>query len=173
RTTSRLCFRPTARIWRFRSGRTTSGKRTGSLCSKSASRSGSPPSTAAPGERRMTQALVLYETDAKVGFVTLNRPEKLNALSTDLRRELAATLTRADEDPATSVVVLRGAGRSFCAGYDLAGGSAIEAWRHDSLKYHERPGPTPARAPVALYMRKPLPAPLHGRRPRSRPHPPH
>ena len=38
----------------------------------------------------MTQDLVLYETDAKVGFVTLNRPEKLNALSTDLRRELVA-----------------------------------------------------------------------------------
>jgi len=36
----------------------------------------------------MTQALVLYETDAKVGFVTLNRPEKLNALSMDLRRSL-------------------------------------------------------------------------------------
>ena len=88
----------------------------------------------------MTQALVLYETDAKVGFVTLNRPEKLNALSTDLRRELAATLTRADEDPATSVVVLRGAGRSFCVGYDLAGGSGSEAWRHDALKYHERLG---------------------------------
>ena len=51
----------------------------------------------------MSQDLVLYETDAKVGFVTLNRPEKLNALSVDLRRELAATLTRADEDPATSV----------------------------------------------------------------------
>ena len=88
----------------------------------------------------MTQALVLYETDAKVGFVTLNRPEKLNALSMDLRRELAAALTRADEDPATSVVVLRGAGRSFCVGYDLAGGSGSEAWRHDALKYHERLG---------------------------------
>jgi len=67
----------------------------------------------------MSQDLVLYETDAKVGFVTLNRPEKLNALSVDLRRELAATLTRADEDPATSVVVLRGAGRSFCVGPTL------------------------------------------------------
>ena len=88
----------------------------------------------------MTQDLVLYETDAKVGFVTLNRPEKLNALSTDLRRELAATLTRADEDPATSVVVLRGAGRSFCVGYDLAGGSGSEAWRHNALKYHARLG---------------------------------
>ena len=67
----------------------------------------------------MTQDLLLYETDAKVGLVTLNRPEKLNALSMDLRRELAATLTRTDEDPATSVVVLRGTGRSFCVGPTL------------------------------------------------------
>src|SRR5947207_3012044 len=46
----------------------------------------------------MKQELVLYEADAKVGFVTLNRPEKLNALGNDLRRELAAALAKADED---------------------------------------------------------------------------
>ena len=101
----------------------------------------------------MTQALVLYETDAKVGFVTLNRPEKLNALSMDLRRELAAALTRADEDPVTSVVVLRGAGRSFCVGYDIAGGSGSEAWRHDALKYHERLGTSLALELMPWYMR--------------------
>src|SRR5262249_22196257 len=75
---------------------------------------------------------------AKVGFVTLNRPEKLNALSNDVRRELAAALAKADDDPSTSVVVLRGAGRSFCVGYDLGGGSGNEAWRRDALKFHQR-----------------------------------
>ena len=110
----------------------------------------------------MTQDLVLYETDAKVGFVTLNRPEKLNALSMELRRELAATLTRADEDPATSVVVLRGAGRSFCVGYDLAGGSSSEAWRHDALKYHERLGTSLALELMPWYMRKPVVASVQG-----------
>ena len=110
----------------------------------------------------MTQALVLYETDAKVGFVTLNRPEKLNALSAELRRELAATLTRADEDPATGVVVLRGAGRSFCVGYDLAGGSGSEAWRHDALKYHERLGTSLALELMPWYMRKPVLASVQG-----------
>jgi len=53
----------------------------------------------------MTETLVLYETDDKVGFVTLNRPEKLNALNADLRRELAAMLAKADEDRTTSLVV--------------------------------------------------------------------
>ena len=110
----------------------------------------------------MSQDLVLYETDAKVGFVTLNRPEKLNALSVDLRRELAATLTRADEDPATSVVVLRGAGRSFCVGYDLASGSGSEAWRHDALKYHERLGTSLALELMPWYMRKPVLASVQG-----------
>src|SRR6266700_8144269 len=110
----------------------------------------------------MTQDLVLYETDAKVGFVTLNRPEKLNALSMDLRRELAVTLTRADEDPATSVVVVRGAGRSFCVGYDLAGGSGSEAWRHDAIKYHERLGTSLALELMPWYMRKPVLASVQG-----------
>src|SRR5437764_2490288 len=86
----------------------------------------------------MAETLALYETDDKVGFVTLNRPEKLNALGNDLRRELAAALAKADEDPATSVVVLRGAGRSFCVGYDLGGSSGNEAWRRDALKFHQR-----------------------------------
>jgi len=110
----------------------------------------------------MTQDLVLYETDSKIGFVTLNRPEKLNALSMDLRRELAAALTRADEDAATSVVVLRGAGRSFCVGYDLAGGSGSEAWRLDALKYHERLGASLALELMPWYMRKPVVASVQG-----------
>ena len=82
----------------------------------------------------MAQALVLYEADDKVGLVTLNRPEKLNALSMDVRAELSATLRRADEDAATSVVVLRGAGRSFCVGYDLGGGSPGSEPIRDGLK---------------------------------------
>ena len=87
----------------------------------------------------MAQDLVLYEADAKIGIITLNRPDKLNALNQELRRELTAALTKADEDAATSVVVLRGAGRSFCVGYDIGGGgSGNEEWRHDALKYHAR-----------------------------------
>ena len=48
---------------------------------------------------------VLYEADQKVGIVTLNRPDKLNALSMELRLELEQVLRGADEDPATSVIV--------------------------------------------------------------------
>ena len=87
----------------------------------------------------MTEELVLYETDDKIGLVTLNRPQKLNALNNDMRSALSAALRRADDDDATSVVVLRGAGRSFCVGYDIGGGGAgNEPWRNDALKFHDR-----------------------------------
>src|ERR1700676_282766 len=84
---------------------------------------------------------VLYEIDQKVGIVTLNRPDKLNALSMELRLELERTLRRADDDPATSVIVLRAQGRSFCVGFDIGGRGQDRTqspWRHDALKYHER-----------------------------------
>ena len=48
---------------------------------------------------------VLYEIDGKVGVVTLNRPNKLNALSMELRLELERVLKSADEEPKTSVIV--------------------------------------------------------------------
>src|SRR3984957_3935933 len=104
---------------------------------------------------------VLYESADKIGFVTLNRPDKLNALSMDVRRELAAAFAKADEDAATSVVVLRGAARSFCVGYDL-GGSANEAWRRDALKFHQRLGASLVLELTPWYMRKPVLASVQG-----------
>ncbi len=109
----------------------------------------------------MTEQLVLYDTDGKVGLVTLNRPDKLNALSMDVRRELSVALTKADEDAATSVVVLRGAGRSFCSGYDLGGGGN-EAWRNDALKFHQRLSGSLALELMPWYMRKPVIASVQG-----------
>ena len=88
----------------------------------------------------MAEQSVLYEVDEKVGIVSLNRPDKLNALSMELRLELERVLRAADDDPATSVIVLRSEGRSFCVGFDIGGGHdrAKTPWRHDALKYHER-----------------------------------
>ena len=70
----------------------------------------------------MTDNLVLYETEEKVGIITMNRPDKLNAISHEMREEMCEAFARADADPTTSVVVLRAAGRSFCVGYDIVGG---------------------------------------------------
>jgi enoyl-CoA hydratase len=65
---------------------------------------------------------ILYELDGRVAYLTLNRPEKMNALSNNLRGELVHALREAEFDPEVSVIVVRGAGRSFSAGYDIGGG---------------------------------------------------
>ena len=63
---------------------------------------------------------ILYEVKDTVANITLNRPEKRNALSDQLVRELIDAFNSADNDSAIKVVVLRGAGKDFCAGADLA-----------------------------------------------------
>jgi enoyl-CoA hydratase len=62
---------------------------------------------------------ILYEVESGRARITLNRPEKRNALSAQLLRELSEALWEADEDRAVHAVVLRGAGKAFSAGYDL------------------------------------------------------
>jgi enoyl-CoA hydratase/carnithine racemase len=109
----------------------------------------------------MTEELVLYGTDDKIGLVTLNRPQKLNALNNDMRLALSSTLRRADEDATTSVVVLRGAGRSFCVGYDIGGGGN-EPWRNDALKFHDRLNASLSIELQPWYMKKPVIASVQG-----------
>jgi enoyl-CoA hydratase len=65
---------------------------------------------------------LLYETAERVATITLNRPEKLNALSPALQLELVAALKAAEADPDVRAIILKGQGRAFCAGYDLSGG---------------------------------------------------
>jgi len=65
-------------------------------------------------------ATLLYSVDERICTITLNRPEKLNAMSRTLLDELEVAFAAAKADREVSVVLLKGAGRSFCAGYDLA-----------------------------------------------------
>ncbi len=64
-------------------------------------------------------AVVRYERDGRLARITLNRPEKLNAIDDAMPRELAAAVAEANGDGGVHVIVLAGAGRAFCAGYDL------------------------------------------------------
>ena len=64
---------------------------------------------------------VLYETDGAIATVTLNRPDRLNAMNKELIVAMVETMERASSDPAIRVLILTGAGRGFCAGGDLAG----------------------------------------------------
>lgn len=62
---------------------------------------------------------ITYEVEKGRARITLNRPEKRNALSIELVEELRDALWEADDDKAVHCVILKGAGTSFCAGYDL------------------------------------------------------
>jgi len=72
----------------------------------------------------MSYENILYEVSNRIARVTLNRPEKLNALSHALLEEYAAALVEAERDPDVGVVVVKAAGRAFCAGYDVGGGGS-------------------------------------------------
>jgi len=67
----------------------------------------------------MSYKNIIWDKEGKMCHITLNRPEKLNALSRALMLELDDGITKADGDPDVSVIILKGAGRAFCAGYDL------------------------------------------------------
>lgn len=65
---------------------------------------------------------IIYEkAEDKIFRLTLNRPEKLNAMSQKLLKEFDEALNAFEADPQASVLIINGAGRAFCAGYDLQG----------------------------------------------------
>ena len=67
----------------------------------------------------MTFDTLLYETAERVATITLNRPERYNAIEARMPREIRAAVEQADADPDVHVIVVRGAGKGFCGGYDL------------------------------------------------------
>jgi enoyl-CoA hydratase/carnithine racemase len=67
----------------------------------------------------MSQALVTVSKDNGIATVTLNRPEKLNALNREMRGRFCAAMQELGADPAVAVVIITGTGRAFSAGLDL------------------------------------------------------
>jgi methylglutaconyl-CoA hydratase len=63
--------------------------------------------------------IVEYEVRDRIGFITLNRPDKRNALNEELIQNLSATFDRASNDPSVKVIVLKANGEAFCSGADL------------------------------------------------------
>src|SRR2546430_11230193 len=61
---------------------------------------------------------IIYSVDEGIATITLNRPERMNALTHELEAELHRIFDQADADRAVRVMILTGAGRAFCAGYD-------------------------------------------------------
>ena len=69
---------------------------------------------------------LLYKTETPVATITLNRPDELNTIVPPMPDEVEAAVALAERNPAVKVIVLRGAGRAFCGGYDFGGG--FEQW---------------------------------------------
>ena len=67
--------------------------------------------------------VVLYEVKENIAYITLNRPEKLNAINNEMVSELIKTWDRFEGDPDARVAILSGVGRAFCAGADITPGA--------------------------------------------------
>lgn len=102
---------------------------------------------------------VLYERTEQIGYVTLNRPQVLNAMNDAWIHDLLAAASAARDDPEARVVVVRGAGRAFCAGADLKETPRPQAL----LEYWQRHmAPEQEIARVFRRMGKPVIAQVHG-----------
>src|SRR5437763_16170192 len=81
---------------------------------------------------------LLYDVADGVLTITLNRPDRLNAWTATMGRELIAAFDAADADDEIRAIIVTGAGRGFCAGADLAAGGATFDYRE-----RESQGPVP------------------------------
>ena len=106
----------------------------------------------------MNTGAVLYKKNQRVAVITLNRPERLNAINADLIKGLIANLAAARQDDEVIAVILTGAGRAFCAGEDLkqtSAGKSLAEWieETDGLQEIQR---------AVLALGKPLIAAVRG-----------
>lgn len=106
----------------------------------------------------MSENAVLLQHHEEVAIITLNRPERLNAINAALLQELAAHLQAAGRDDAIRSVVLTGAGRAFCAGEDLketSRGKTVDQWQAEIRQLQHI-------ARLMLHLDKPLIAAVRG-----------
>jgi len=87
--------------------------------------------------------LLTFSVDNAIATITLNRPDKRNALSPALLQEMHDAMLEADDRTDVNVIILEGAGKDFCAGYDLAGTYAgrtaeVDASGADAISYRSK-----------------------------------
>lgn len=123
----------------------------------------------------MSYETILYQTEKGRARITLNRPDKRNALSEQLLFELGSALWEADNDKAVHCVIIRGAGGAFSAGYDMTAGYGKDSGggSQDTGKTYRNPRDTfdddvwrlerSQRLRMAIFdMHKPVIAQVHG-----------
>jgi 2-(1,2-epoxy-1,2-dihydrophenyl)acetyl-CoA isomerase len=118
----------------------------------------------------MTYEAVLYETRGPVAIITLNRPERLNAIGPAVREEVHAAVEAAQADDAIRAAVITGAGKGFCSGADLsgaatrmaAGGAALPAATNTQADRLDEDGWVGRWAKRFAYFDKPLIGAING-----------
>jgi len=98
---------------------------------------------------------IVYEVSDGVAVVTLNRPEKLNAMTALMGAEMADAMAEADADDGVRAVVLTGAGRAFCAGADLGSGKGFAGGWGGVEREYRRMMPMEVRKPVIAAINGP------------------
>lgn len=101
----------------------------------------------------MTDDVLLYEVKDEIAFLTLNRPDQLNALNSPLSEALKQAWIRIEEDPGVKVAILSGNGRAFCAGADVKPGEVDK-----EIPFHVHQG----YAPNGIKLFKPVVGAVHG-----------
>lgn len=111
-----------------------------------------------------TYEQILYEVQDRVLTLTLNRPDKLNAYTPIMQRELIDALKRADEDDEIRAIIFTGSGRGFCAGADLsAGGSTFDYEKRDPKLRNEQSRDGGGMLSLAIFeVKKPVIAAING-----------
>ncbi|WP_337188191.1 enoyl-CoA hydratase-related protein [Phenylobacterium sp.] len=110
----------------------------------------------------MTYEQILVERRGPVALVTLNRPERMNAWTFRLQAELNHAFAAAEADDAVRAVVVTGAGRAFCAGADLSGGSDTFAGAESGGMGSEADAARMAKKVQPYRMRTPIIAAING-----------
>jgi enoyl-CoA hydratase/carnithine racemase len=108
----------------------------------------------------MAYEQILCEVRDAIATITLNRPERLNAFTGVMGRELHEAFRELDEDDSVRVIIVTGAGRGFCAGADLAGGGGT--FGRDSRTTFEEQQRSGRRAIRPWQMKKPIIGAING-----------
>jgi enoyl-CoA hydratase/carnithine racemase len=106
---------------------------------------------------------IRYDATESIATITLHRPEKLNAFTQVMKRELIDALGSADTDDDVRVVIVTGAGRAFCAGADLSHGADTFDYKRRGGTATEAPRDGGGEVSLRVYeMRKPVIAAING-----------
>ncbi|MCG2777935.1 MAG: enoyl-CoA hydratase/isomerase family protein, partial [Desulfobacterales bacterium] len=105
----------------------------------------------------MSYSTVIVEHENHVGIITLNRPEQFNTFSSEMAKELNQALIQLDNETKVRVVVVKGAGKAFSTGIDVA-----EFFGKSLKEYRAWVGLMEQMGNVIAYMKKPVIASAHG-----------